>query len=86
MARSSSEITESVDTTLTENDLQRIRHGLVFAAVLSQINALRGKYIKQTLTRCESSGTLNTVTRKHILDGFGDYAREVQELLLSVSE
>jgi hypothetical protein len=74
------------EESITDKDLQRIQHGLMFAAVLSQLHGLRGKYTKQTLTRCESSGILSTETRKHILDGFGDYAREVQALLLGIAQ
>jgi len=37
----------------------------------------KGKYVKQTLRRLEAEGVLTPVIRKHVLDGFGSYARSI---------
>lgn len=43
------------------------------------ISSLSGKYARQVLTRIERDSLLDPVIRKHILDGFADYAREIRE-------
>jgi hypothetical protein len=52
--------------------------------VLAAVN-LNGKYIKQVLQRLEADGLSTPQTRKHVLDGFNDYARELQELLAVIA-
>jgi hypothetical protein len=44
--------------------------------------SLAGKYSKQVLERLEAKELLTKEIRKDILDGFGDYRRELERLLL----
>jgi hypothetical protein len=85
MATDSSQITQSVEP-ITENDLHRVMYSMKIAALLSALPQIRGKAIKTTLTRIEADGMLSQATRKHILDGYGEAFRDLQELLLSVAE
>jgi len=48
---------------------------------LREINNLRGKYIKQILSRLEITKSLTPETRKVILDGFNDLYRELHKIL-----
>ena len=47
-----------------------------------QAVALSGKFSKQALARLEAQGLLTKEIRKVILDAFGDYRRELEEMLL----
>lgn len=42
-----------------------------------ELNNLKGKHVKQALTRLEKAGLLTPQTRKIILDEFNDLMREV---------
>ena len=44
--------------------------------------SLAGKYSKQVLERLEAKELLTKEIRKDVLDGFGDYRRELERLLL----
>lgn len=48
---------------------------------VEQIAALSGKYKKQALSRLEADNLLSTDIRKHVLDAFCDYEREIKLLL-----
>lgn len=47
----------------------------------TQLNNLRGKYIKTLLLQLEQYGLLTQQLRKIVLDHINDYAREVNDLL-----
>ena len=48
---------------------------------VEQIAALSGKYKKQALSRLETDNLLSPDIRKHVLDAFCDYEREIKQLL-----
>jgi hypothetical protein len=43
--------------------------------------ALRGKYVKQSLENLEAHDLLDPVTRKIVLDAWGDYGRQLEIIL-----
>ncbi len=45
--------------------------------VMRTIEQLRGKHVKQTLSRLERQCKLDHTIRKALLDGFGDYTRAI---------
>jgi hypothetical protein len=49
---------------------------------LRQAISLSGKYSKQALARLEAQGILTKEIRKVILDAFGDYRRDLEQMLL----
>lgn len=49
--------------------------------IMQKIANLRGKYIKQTLSRIEEEKQLSKVIRKAVLDGFNDLYRELYQHL-----
>lgn len=43
--------------------------------------SMRGKYLKQCLTQLEKYDLLDSMTRKIVLDSYGDYGRELEKIL-----
>lgn len=73
-------------TTAINNTIQVMTE----AAIINDAIRLCQKGAKQVLTRIENSGTLAEQpevyrqVRKHVLDGFSDLERELQEKLLPI--
>ena len=64
----------NIKSVAREADMEEV--GVSFAI------SLAGKYSKQVLERLEAKELLTKEIRKDILDGFGDYRRELERLLL----
>lgn len=71
----------SKQITTSQINIETVHDRMVIIAITSNIKMLRGKYARQILTRMEADGTMTASSRKHVLDGLNDYAREVEELL-----
>lgn len=59
-------------------------HDLV--TFVEHVEHQKGKYIKIVLKRLERSGALTPEIRKHILDGFGSYARSIYHAWYDVED
>jgi len=66
---------------VTAKDLHVAHEQMLMTAIVLQALHLKGKYIKQVLTRIEADGMMTAQVRKNVLDGFNEWGRDLELLL-----